>query len=178
MSADNIAIASESVTTVSMQVDVSPVVAVGSDVLGQQQVMHMNAGTLQPQPESKSPDPHRRSVPATQVIQAEADGEIARKELNPWPHIEDFYVLESRNGQLLNFHCVLCEPKVVTINGHTSSLNNLKSHVNRNHPSHLKNFEDTVKAGSTQGKKGAPVSPVAAVSVSVSHFSPIISRSR
>lgn len=154
MSADNVA------SDGSEQMQVTPVVAVGSDVLGQQQSLHTNAGTLRP--ESESPDLDRRSVPATQVIQV--DGEIAREgqpsramagvaELNPWPHIEDFYVLESRNGQLLNFHCVLCKPKVVIIKGHTSSLNNLKSHVNRNHPSQLKIFEDNIKAGSTQGRK-------------------------
>jgi len=124
MSADNIAADSESVMAVSvqpttaMQVAVSPVVAVGSDILGQS-----------------------------------SDGKIAQEELHPWPHIQNFYVLESRNGELLNFHCVMCEPKVVTIKEHISSLNNLKSHVNRNHPSQLKNFEDTVKAGSQQGKK-------------------------
>jgi hypothetical protein len=99
--------------------------------------------------------PEEVPVPTNQVIETKGEMTAQHKPpaLNPWPHIEDFYILESRNGQALTYHCVLCEPKEVIIKGHTSTLNNLKSHLSRNHPSQIKNFEDTVKAGSMQGKK-------------------------
>jgi hypothetical protein len=71
---------------------------------------------------------------------------------HPWPHLPEFYVLKSRDGNLLHFSCVLCAPREVVIKGHKSSLTNLKSHVSRHHSAVAKNFEDRFKTGSSRGK--------------------------
>src|SRR5215475_13242633 len=92
MSEENIADSSSS--NFSEQIHASPVAAAGSTVR-----------------------PEELPVSTNQVI--ETKGEMAAQHkppaLNPWPHIEDFYILKSRNGQALTYHCVLCEPKEVII---------------------------------------------------------------
>jgi hypothetical protein len=72
--------------------------------------------------------------------------------VHPWPHLSEFYVLKSRDGNLLHFSCVLCAPREVIIKYHQSSLANLKSHVSRHHSAVAKSFEDRIKAGSSLGK--------------------------
>jgi hypothetical protein len=71
---------------------------------------------------------------------------------HPWPHLSEFYILKSRDGNLLHFSSVLCAPREVIIKGHQSSLTNLKSHVSRHHSAVAKSFEDRIKAGSSRGK--------------------------
>src|ERR1051325_3513981 len=88
---------------------------------------------------------------SNQVYQDQPD----QKSQNPWPHLEDYFVLKSRdqrNDEILYFGCVICQPKETTIKGHASSLANLKSHIKRNHPAHAIRFEEKTKAGSSRGK--------------------------
>lgn len=74
---------------------------------------------------------------------------------NPWPHLEDYFVLTSRdkrNSKVLYFRCVMCQPKEITIKGQVTSLYNLKSHAKRKHPAYAIQFEERIKAGSSRRK--------------------------
>ena len=53
---------------------------------------------------------------------------------HPWPHLNKYFVFK-RADKANNavFTCVMCQPKVVEIKGHISSLSNLKRHVKRVH---------------------------------------------
>lgn len=74
--------------------------------------------------------------------------------LNPWPHLSDYFVFQSRLGEhKLIYECKLCLPKVCTIKAHVSSLNNLKQHMKRTHASKYVQFEEKVKVGSTRGRR-------------------------
>ena len=71
---------------------------------------------------------------------------------NPWPHLDEFFLLKSGEGDKLVFQCLVCLPKTVLIKGHMTSLNNLKQHIKRTHPVKFKQFEEKVKVGSSRGK--------------------------
>ncbi|XP_042235836.1 uncharacterized protein LOC121875363 isoform X1 [Homarus americanus] len=97
----------------------------------------------------------RVEEPAVAVSEtAQAEGQ-AQESQSPWPHLDDYFVLKSRdkrNANILYFQCVICQPKETTIKGQATSLYNLKSHVKRKHPAHAIQFEERIKAGSSRGK--------------------------
>ncbi|XP_043994868.1 uncharacterized protein LOC122843844 isoform X1 [Gambusia affinis] len=87
--------------------------------------------------------------------------EVESLESHPWPHLKDYFFFEARdksNEKTLHFQCVLCQPKKITIKGQAKSLYNLKSHINRKHPTHATQFEEDIKAGSSRGKHRLSVS--------------------
>ena len=55
---------------------------------------------------------------------------------NPWPHLDIFLQFVSADPvkRTVAFKCLLCKPKTVVVQGHLTSLANLKSHVKRAHP--------------------------------------------
>ncbi|XP_069960596.1 uncharacterized protein [Cherax quadricarinatus] len=94
---------------------------------------------------------------AAAVVVAEAAQAEGQELQNPWPHLDDYFVLKSRdtkNANILHFLCVMCQPKETIIKGQAVSLYNLKSHVRRKHPAHAIKFEERIKAGSSRGKHG------------------------
>nr|XP_053635113.1 uncharacterized protein LOC128690465 [Cherax quadricarinatus] len=93
---------------------------------------------------------------AAAVVEAEVAQAESQESQNPWPHLDDYFVLKSRdtkNANILYFLCVMCQPRE-TIKGQASSLYNLKSYVKRKHPAHAIKFEEKIKAGSSRGKHG------------------------
>ncbi|XP_042229523.1 uncharacterized protein LOC121871369 [Homarus americanus] len=91
---------------------------------------------------------------AVEAEAAQAEGQ-AQESQSPWPHLNDYFVLKSRdkrNANILYFQCFMCQPKETTIKGQATSLYNLKSHVKRKHPAHAIQFEERIKAGSSRGK--------------------------
>ncbi|XP_014778309.1 uncharacterized protein LOC106874908 isoform X2 [Octopus bimaculoides] len=71
---------------------------------------------------------------------------------NPWPHLDEYFLIKSREGDKLIFNCNMCLPKTVPIKAHTTSLNNLKQHIKRTHPTKFMQFEMKIKIGSFRGK--------------------------
>ena len=75
---------------------------------------------------------------------------------NPWPHLERYFKLSRQdkdNEKVLYFECQKCRPTKKIVRGHVTSLNNLKSHIKRTHPSVAIQFEEEIKAGSGRGKR-------------------------
>lgn len=77
---------------------------------------------------------------------------------HPWPHLKEYFVLspnqESTGApKIISFQCVLCRPKDVIIKGQAASLYNLKSHIRRKHSARVFQFEESIKAGSSRGKR-------------------------
>jgi hypothetical protein len=53
---------------------------------------------------------------------------------NPWPHIQIFFDFVSRREKKLSYQCVLCLPNTVIIKAHSSTFQNVRAHMQRNHP--------------------------------------------
>ncbi|CAI9735188.1 xaa-Pro dipeptidase-like [Octopus vulgaris] len=97
----------------------------------------------------------RSEESAMTVVKAEITQTESLESQNPWSHLEDYFVLTSRdkrNAKILFFRCVMCRPKEITIKGQVTSLYNLKSHAKRKHPAYAIQFEERIKAGSSRGK--------------------------
>ena len=87
-----------------------------------------------------------------EIESACATGPQLEQAQNPWPYLNDYFLLKSGVGDKLIFQCKVCLPKTVLIKGHMTSLNNLKQHIKRTHPVKFMQFEEKVKAGSVRGK--------------------------
>nr|XP_053656644.1 uncharacterized protein LOC128705504 [Cherax quadricarinatus] len=95
--------------------------------------------------------------PAAAVVELEAAQAEGQESQNPWPHLDDYFVLKSRdtkNANILYFLCIMCQHSATIIRGQAASLYNLKSHVKRKHPAHAVKFEERIQAGSSLGKHG------------------------
>lgn len=88
-----------------------------------------------------------------QVATSDGEGMLS---VDPWPHLNSYYDFVKRDDQnknTLHYKCVLCKPKSVTIKANVSSYFNLKSHMNRTHPSVALQFTQQVKKCDFRGKK-------------------------
>lgn len=71
---------------------------------------------------------------------------------DPLAHLDDYFLLISRVGDLLIVDCKLCQPRSVPIKGYMTDLSNLKQHIKKTHPANFTQFEEKIKAGSSCGK--------------------------
>ena len=74
------------------------------------------------------------SMDILKIESACATGPQLEQAQNPWPHLNDYFLLKSGVGDKLIFQCQVCLPKTVLVKGHMTSLNNLKQHIKRTHP--------------------------------------------
>ena len=66
-----------------------------------------------------------RNVLANQIKSSISNDKLS----NPWPKPEKFYFLKSIRNQNLQFECILCRPKNVSISTCATSHSNLRKHV-------------------------------------------------
>lgn len=71
---------------------------------------------------------------------------------NPWPHLKEYFDFRDRKDNTLSFHCVLCKPKERVLKAHTTTLQNLRIHIQRCHSQRLQKFLELTKLGSGRGK--------------------------
>jgi hypothetical protein len=75
--------------------------------------------------------------------------------VDPWPYLKNYFEFVSRDGDKVQYNCVLCLPKRQKLNVHTSTRNGLKVHVRSTHPHKLSVFEDllALKSGRKQKQR-------------------------
>ena len=97
---------------------------------------------------SQRPDQSQALGATATVIDADINAQ------HPWPHLKKYFTLKAVNKDKtqLQFACILCKPKETVIKAHASSLFNLKSHIKKKHSTRAKQFEETIKAGSSRDK--------------------------
>ena len=66
-----------------------------------------------------------RNVPANQINSSISNDKLS----TPWSKLEKFYFLKSIQNQNLQFECILCRPKKVSISACATSHSNLRMHV-------------------------------------------------
>jgi hypothetical protein len=69
---------------------------------------------------------------------------------NPWPHVAPFFKFTGRKELKLIYACTLC-PGRPEVNAHTTSTQNLKSHINSKHKARLGEFTELLKKKSKRG---------------------------
>ena len=66
-----------------------------------------------------------RNVPANQINSSISNDKLS----NSWPKLEKFYFVKSILNQNLQFECILCRPKKISISTCATSHSNLRKHV-------------------------------------------------
>ena len=70
---------------------------------------------------------------------------------DPWPHIEKFYKFSTRDGMRLVYFCKLCTVKTA-VSCHTTTKQNLKSHMTKKHRDRFIEFEELLRSKSRRGQ--------------------------
>ena len=62
---------------------------------------------------------------------------------NPWPYLKEFFIYIGLKGNMKNleYQCLLCKPSCKKLSCSATSMNNLKIHVKRSHPTSLGKFQ-------------------------------------
>ncbi|XP_053089069.1 uncharacterized protein LOC113524717 [Pangasianodon hypophthalmus] len=63
---------------------------------------------------------------------------------HPWPHLKQLFAVKAKKGNCVIMSCQLCLPRPVEILAFKSSSSNLKKHIERKHPSKLKQYKECV----------------------------------
>lgn len=63
---------------------------------------------------------------------------------NPFPYLVDYFAFKHRNGNSFIMQCKLCLPIETELSAYKNSASNLRKHVERKHPSRLKDLSDYV----------------------------------
>lgn len=83
----------------------------------------------------------------------DSDSEDEELDEHPWPYLQKIFKFESTEGKTYKFTCLLCQPKRTTCSAFHNSPSNLKKHLERLHPSHVKEYEMSSTAARTGKRK-------------------------
>ncbi|CAB4001783.1 transposase [Paramuricea clavata] len=88
-------------------------------------------------------------------------GKKGEEEEHPWPYLKSMFRYNGRVGRenkSIKFICCLCSPLVREISAFISSPSNLRKHVQRQHPHHLKRYTEltSLKKRQKRAKESEP----------------------
>jgi hypothetical protein len=99
--------------------------------------------------------------PGTSAAAADIEGRASEPEDpgkipsdNPWPFLDRFFVFMGTGKTKANvrFECVLCLPVTREIRAHTTSFQNLKSHMQKYHSASMEEFVGLITSSSARGR--------------------------